>query len=342
MIRVLPPEEDELLSSFLLRQAGANFADHFRFYSYHAPGVAVWNRDFDRRPGAGLVKCLVSKFGLDETAIRKMTLPRFNDGTVERRRKPSTAPLAWVNAVGVFHRVRRLHGFQVCLQCLREAKVFKRLWRLSPITACPIHSVSLIDACHACDAPIIPHRQLSARDRCHQCYSYLDHGDQHSEDLSGVTAAQVAIHDAIYERRGIRSLSGIIPLGDLICGVNLLRRYKLFCTPLDLPGRPIEHQRVMCRRRYFNEVFNLASAWPSSIDQLDLKRKLTRDRFDELDAPQWLLCMKEHLSSGPRRVRSTTPGKNALSTRLQSLRTDKPTGWRGKHATLLVRSALRT
>ena len=56
----VPLREDELLSSFLIRNAHAHGTTPYCFLSYHWPGRQIWNRDTDRT---------ADKSWLDELAV---------------------------------------------------------------------------------------------------------------------------------------------------------------------------------------------------------------------------------------------------------------------------------
>lgn len=340
MNRIVQPKSDELLSSYLLRLADAHFADHYRFYSHVAPGVSVWNRDIDRHVPPGLVQCLGDRFSLPEATIRSLTLPPYEALISGSRAAKGPACGMWVNPVGVYHRTRRLRGLQACLECLRERHVFYRTWRLSFVTKCDRHRCWLVDACPSCDAPIVPHRQLPGSTRCHQCNTSLCRNAGVSNREHALPFAQRAFLEALHSGQPIESVGGPISLEDIARGIRLLRNLGMFAAIGAGVGGPVERRRVLERQMYFEAICELATGWPTTIDRLHLKGRVSRPRFNELDVPAWLLGLHDRLEGGVRRFRKRRP-RPSPSQAVRELQLRKPDGWRTHRAALIVQVALR-
>lgn len=60
----------------------------------------------------------------------------------------------------------RLSSRRYCPHCLAEDGIWRGLWEVSLITACPIHGVELRDACPHCGKPLIWSRDRYLRCRC--------------------------------------------------------------------------------------------------------------------------------------------------------------------------------
>lgn len=147
---VRPPSQDEALSSWLYRQSLIHGLPPQSYTSITFPGVQFWTRDVDRWIPVETASELSRRTGLSRQNIQSMTLAHYR--SVVGKIQPDGAP-PWVLAAGVYHRRRRRHGQQFCLDCLGE-----RQWRLSHrlaySTCCDIHKSTLFDGCPYCDSPL--------------------------------------------------------------------------------------------------------------------------------------------------------------------------------------------
>lgn len=330
------PVEGELLSSYLLRLAGGHCADPYRFYSHLLPGVPVWSRDVDRHPASAITRLLQDRCGISADVIESMSLQPLQQAIDGPRASTAKCWGTWINRLGMFHRLRTLGGLQVCPLCLSEAGVYRRLWRLSFVTSCPIHLVPLYACCPDCQAPIIPHRQLRGVNRCYRCH--VDHAALSLRQAGARPAStgQQALVDAL-SGIPVPTLSGSIPLADLARGVNLLRGWGMFRPPEQVRGHLIESQGPLVRWLYFDLVHELASQWPESIAQLRVAGRISSATFERACPPPWLDCVGGHLHAPPR---AREPGTRArLAQWLKQLRLSKPAGWRQKRAIALLKAA---
>ncbi len=55
---------------------------------------------------------------------------------------------------------------KICPQCLKDAPYCRKIWDLTPVTACPVHKLLLMDVCPNCNKRITWNRSLSTFCRC--------------------------------------------------------------------------------------------------------------------------------------------------------------------------------
>ena len=174
------PFEDELLSSWMVRLSLSNGWHLHTFYSkvlgYNGP---IWNRDIDRFQQPELYSCLSNATHVDITKIKELSLHSYYG--ILFANNPDAANHHWIMPIGVYHRIRRCAGLQVCPICLRKDSVprYRKHWRLAFVSICHIHKVKLIDRCPFCGAIIEFHRLgLGTKNKflpdeniclCHKC-----------------------------------------------------------------------------------------------------------------------------------------------------------------------------
>jgi len=78
------PGENELLSSFLVRNALVHSTTPYRFYSYHFPKTPIWNRDIDTSVSDDLLAQIAIKSGIPVETISGLSLRKFDDLRGER------------------------------------------------------------------------------------------------------------------------------------------------------------------------------------------------------------------------------------------------------------------
>lgn len=163
--------EDELLSSWLIRNAFAHGCSPMVLTGHLWPRWRCWTVDIDRGLSLEHGQRLVIAAGISEADISSCTLwhiaHRISPWLVDR-----TATWPWVLTVGERNR-RHTSGLQCCPICLEEGVPYYRLsWRLAWHTCCPKHNVRLIDSCLSCGASIQPHRlgmESSNLTKCFRC-----------------------------------------------------------------------------------------------------------------------------------------------------------------------------
>lgn len=344
--RRVEPVDDELLSSYLIRIAVEHCADPYRFCMHTLGDMPVWNRDIDRTASSQVRSRVAELSHRSLEEVDRMTLAPWElqlRGSVPDSRWTTGT---WINSIGVYHRLRKAHGLQVCMACLNESAAYLRIWRLSFVTVCPRHLCLLIDACPTCGAPIVPHRQPALAFNCHQCYGGLKLAAAATSEAASVDVprAQTMLLSALLENKSVQAGKVAIPLRDLIRGVHLLRSWGLH-----VPGfanawgtRPIatERRRVEGRRAFFASLHSLIVDLPNSLEQIEIGGRLTRPRFDSFSPPAWLAPLADRLP--PKRPRSRKPvRRTTLVQKLRTLQATKPPGWRTQRAALLIKEAKR-
>lgn len=157
-------QQDELLSSWLVRVALANGCDPLVI------SWAIWDKwrgwiiDIDRNPGYERLAALAKFSGENFDTLIDATLASTAVTILGREPNPNEL-WPWILTTGTRNRLRK-SGIQYCVECLRSdvKPFFRRQWRFAWHVACPIHLSSLRDCCPHCQAPIEPHR-LVAEDR---------------------------------------------------------------------------------------------------------------------------------------------------------------------------------
>jgi hypothetical protein len=127
---------------------------------------SVWNRDIDKSADNPMLTALARRTGTSFERVRATTLGTYEGVLYERHNALGNTP--WIMPLGIYHRVRRMHGMQYCPRCLAEDKqpYFRREWRLAFVTVCTKHLCLLYDACPRCDAVVNFHRdELGARNK---------------------------------------------------------------------------------------------------------------------------------------------------------------------------------
>jgi len=148
---------DELLSSWLIRNALANGCDPMSLTSYLWGSWRLWATDFDRTISAERLETLARTFTCSVSTIQKTTLK-------EVASKFHSQPLTqkemwpWMLSIGSRNRNRK-GGLQYCPDCFKGTDpYFKKGWRSVWHTCCPQHGLTLLDKCENCRLPLEPHK----------------------------------------------------------------------------------------------------------------------------------------------------------------------------------------
>ncbi|MGQ5255253.1 TniQ family protein [Xanthomonas arboricola] len=331
------PQEDELLSSFLVRAAQRHGLSPYRFCAFHFPGVPVWNRDIDRSASDALIATVAVKAGLSPVRVAQMTLhgaeARLSNGVVR-------GSAYWINRVGIYHRLRRGWGLQYCPDCLAERPVLYRAWRMSFMVVCSRHRRFLQDACPHCDAPLAIHRQMLAVQLCHHCSRTLGRISQDpSVAIDALLRAQSCFERALHG--GIAEIGGqTICCEDLFQGARVLASLLAPRSPRAPAGhhrRSLELARIQARADAVLRVVEVLASWPLEFKRIAKDQHLTQRSFVRNSLPAWLRSAVEELPLG--RTRHAMPKKrNALRAKLEQVRR-RNTDWRTTRAALLWQAA---
>src|SRR5581483_6827440 len=153
-----PPQDDELLSSWLARLA----MNHG--LKLHTLGTLIWgnrsgwNRDIDKSVDSEALHELARKSGVSFEQAYQTSLISYEGVIYETHNRYGPNP--WIMPIGIFHRKRTKFGLQYCPHCLAGDTVayYRRRWRLAFITICDRHRILLQDRCPACGSLVNFHR----------------------------------------------------------------------------------------------------------------------------------------------------------------------------------------
>ncbi|WP_460500261.1 TniQ family protein [Hymenobacter agri] len=152
----VPPQPDELLSSWLVRLAHAHECKVYTFTKVLFPETSVWNRDVDKAAPAAVLDGLTERTPSVASRIHATTL-RSYEGRLYLQHNPY-GNTDWVLPLGIYHRTRRRYGLLFCPGCLRRdgaTPYYRTHWRLALSLACPECGLCLHDHCPNCQAPVI-------------------------------------------------------------------------------------------------------------------------------------------------------------------------------------------
>ena len=187
-------EEDELLSSWLIRTALAQGCDPLVLTGHLWPKWRIWTLDADRGLPADRLTRLAAASGVDEARLDAASLRVLNERL--QPNSTSSAIWPWLLALGSRNR-RRYGGLQYCPRCFAEdvTPYFRRAWRMAWHTTCAVHEEGLRDRCHACNAVPEPHRMVAGDgciDRCATCRADLKEASPLSADLDALAFQNMA------------------------------------------------------------------------------------------------------------------------------------------------------
>lgn len=153
---VLPIKEDELLSSWLIRNSLANGSDPMTWTWYFWGKWRAWTRDFDRYCPDDKLKCIsFGRYTFEE--LRAATLQHTLMNITHTQLEPNSR-WPWLIPQGTRNRDRSI-GIRFCPECLKEDPAyFRRSWRLAWNHSCPIHNIVLSNHCPSCGLPVSPHK----------------------------------------------------------------------------------------------------------------------------------------------------------------------------------------
>jgi hypothetical protein len=192
------PRSGELFSSWLVRLAMAHGLKLHTFCTLLFGKQPIWNRDIDRCVDDRMLMELARRTGTPPERVRATTLAAY-EGVLYERHNPKRNTF-WIMPLGVYHRVRRMHGTQYCPRCLAEDKepYFRRAWRLAFVTVCIKHQCLLFDSCPRCDSVINFHR------------------DEMGERSKQVATGMARCFICKFDLRAVCSLAPCDPSGDSI------------------------------------------------------------------------------------------------------------------------------
>lgn len=351
-------QEDETLSSWILRLAHNHSATGHELCYLLWPGHQFWTRDVDRTASDSL---------LDEvshtTGVPKETLARATLRDLIRATGFPDNPNGYqrgVLPVGVYHRIRRRFGQQYCPECLAQKPAYlRKLWRLEFIVACPTHGTLLRDSCPACGAPFIPHRSHAlTKAVCHQCGADLATverempSDMAARLQQAVLAALARFPNDPADGTGAGRRDGLAWSSvEAIEPKVLLDGLHRLCRLMARRSSVLRHRsrrgRVIWgllrsgeRAVVMSEVGNCLSDWPAGFIAWTNAADLTQHYLEEEFGP-WPYWVKETIeqlpySHGPTNVRR--PRKKQYLSMLRKTYVS-PSAYREARAALLLKKA---
>lgn len=152
----VPPENEELLSSWLFRMSREHKMKAFSFTSYYFKTSQIWTRDMDKYIPDEITDIIISCTPLCRNDIVRMQLNSYRDIIFEG--DLSTVFTQGISNLGIYHRKRKRKGLVCCPGCLGKKEYFKKSWRLLSSLVCIECNSHLIDCCPECGEGICFHR----------------------------------------------------------------------------------------------------------------------------------------------------------------------------------------
>lgn len=153
---VTKPQEDELLSSWLVRVALAHNTRPWSFCNLHFPHLhnIIFSRDLDVWANDDLLAKLSTKSNLPAETLFSMTLQSYH-GILQKKILTNTGN-NMLSPIVPRARKNLKHGLRYCPLCLKEDvhPYFRKTWRISFYSVCLTHKMLLLDKCCKCKKPI--------------------------------------------------------------------------------------------------------------------------------------------------------------------------------------------
>lgn len=150
----LPPQPDELLTSWIFRLARANAQTPHTFLRLTTGSGEYIKNDLDVYCRPDILDALAFKAGKKRAQLNSLTFIDDIDKLYLINKK--SKHIKWVIPISVRKQKAVRRGIQYCPKCLCKMKApyFKKIWRLAFVTCCPEHSIMLHGGCPACNSPI--------------------------------------------------------------------------------------------------------------------------------------------------------------------------------------------
>ena len=168
------PQDDELLSSWLIRVALAHRTMPTTFTNLYLPETRnkLWASDLDLHADRPLLEVLSHKSALSVEELHCMTLRSYESVLFEHLYAKSGGT-PFILPLQMRGRYPKSRGLRFCPYCLREGEqpYFRKKWRLSFSTACLTHECFLLDECGRCGAPVSLYKgcRQGRTSRCSRC-----------------------------------------------------------------------------------------------------------------------------------------------------------------------------
>lgn len=305
MLSLLPvhlkPNEDELLSSWMVRLAVAHGVDPDTLYSSLVPSRRKFPNYVDEIDDNLTFYALEVATGVTRDRIEQTTLTPRRDNLTKYHSAgnltPQAMPYQWIMPISNRHIPYQVYGLQYCALCLSEDETayFRRKWRFAFVTLCNKHRVLLIDRCTRCSLPIDHRRNVavarqkrgSLRLTMMYCYSCgYDIRDVRPTSIPRSTRS----YDLEFQRFMIETLSKDVieyPAG------NFLRVYSFFSNLYQLAsllafGGFGDFIRIELCRHYGIKTFTVIEPEKYKfVENLNVKERYGLMRLVGLTLKEW-------------------------------------------------------
>lgn len=291
------PKEDELLSSWMVRNAHNHSQKIYTFYKRHlknqsAFDTRLWVTDLDRIPSDNIVSMMSQHTGTEKEKVVSTSLSFF-EGRLFSKFVPN-GNTRWILPIGHYHSKNMRHSILYCPSCLMSDEIpyFRKKWRLSISFCCPKCSIYLRETCWECGTGVnFIRTELGKKNEfninlltlCHKCgndlreaksakasnqdvllqkrlFEYIESG--HTETLN----YSHLYFDALYQVTGIllSTRERTFPLRARIakeCGIKYLTQY-------DLGSYYFEHLETRLRRDILIMATWFLDNWPYRFIEL--------------------------------------------------------------------------
>lgn len=314
----LRPEEDELLSSWLIRLALLHHTMPCTFTNLFLPETRnkLWSADLDLQAAPAVLCALSDKSGLPVCRLHLMTLKSY-EGFLFEQAFPKNKETQFINRTGMRGRRCRRPALRFCPLCLKEdaSPYVRKKWRLSFSTACLKHRCFLLDRCPRCEAPVTLYRRpvISDFPNCDVCGFSLSEAEVEGipQESYGLTAIQ-KIYSII--DNGFIIMNGVPIYSFLFLQVvhhfskaayswgktkgfldHEIMRHQLSDLPWEQKVREVEDVPLKEQYLLFSGVIRLFDPYPSNFIDYCVQNSLGKTQLskDLHVTPFWFLEMTD-------------------------------------------------
>lgn len=157
----IPPEKNELLSSWLIRIIRSHYTRPFTFSHHYFNGYSLLARDIDKYLPEEIIKLISNYSYLSIEDIKKLQITSYESVVYENNFESNFLP--GITNTGIYHRTKKHNGLLICGSCLGKKIYFKKNWRLLSSILCVECEVYLTDHCPNCNSPIDFQRRCIGR-----------------------------------------------------------------------------------------------------------------------------------------------------------------------------------
>lgn len=285
----LKPQQDELLSSWLVRLSRAYHNTPYSFCRNAFNRIPIWTRDIDLIGHSKVFQLLSKHTACPMREVKKTCLSKYNGIIFEECK--NTTHNSWILPIKKYHRIIKGVGLQCCVKCLKEAKhpYFKSRWRLSCINLCVKHRCYLVNHCKLCGASINPHRVPINRE-LYYCYNCMNELIEFKKDIPAIYEIRIQqlieelIEQETFDLNPSLTTYSLFIFNTLYCIIRSFREIKSFT------GLPMQFSRLegvayrrhlydytpSIRSKLVSAYFTLLLNWPDRFVAYSSKNRLWR------------------------------------------------------------------